>query len=504
MKKVLIGLLALSAVSMANGSNEDYQKLNVRITNVSESSKAYHSNSIGYIQSNNLKIQGLTTYTENNNQAIESNADQINELTSGVKASAEVANRDRKSNALRAKAIIGEVSKNSERIQRLEDNNISSAPTAQNNAELARIENTSLERDNKINTRLTGISDKTNANRAGIIENGSTIKKLKISGIQNSNQTKANEEGIHINTSDIARNTRIIGQENTRLLDQNKRIIENDKNVKNVASVTTANADLINSNNKNIQNVALVTTANADLIDSNSKNIQNVALVTTANADLIDSNSKNIQNVASVTTANADLIDSNSKNIQNVALVTTANDEGIVANTNAIDNLKTSEIANANQTRTNEGAIAANIQTNNNNTIINGNEIKALDTRTFNNERAIADNRRTTATNTENIKNNSHKIDMNSNKIDSVQEESRQGISRVSAIAGIKYQDMTTGQAQIGVGYGNYKSESSIAIGTAVQASENLMLNGAVSGTQGNNASPVYSAGASYKFNLFI
>lgn len=115
----------------------------------------------------------------------------------------------------------------------------------------------------------------------------------------------------------------------------------------------------------------------------------------------------------------------------------------------------------------------------------------------------IRSNQESAALNSNNIDDNSKRIDSNTNKIDSLQEESRKGIAGVSAIAGIKYQGMTTGQAQIGVGYGNYKSESSIALGTAVQASENLMINGAVSGTQGDNASPVYSAGASYKFNLF-
>lgn len=249
----------------------------------------------------------------------------------------------------------------------------------------------------------------------------------------------------------VNKNTRIIGQENTRLLDQNKRIIKNKNNIQSVAKISKTNIESINENIDEISNVKESLNKNSNLTKANEEKV--------------------------------------ATNAQNITI-----------NKKTINSLKTKAI----QTRATEGAIVSNIKINNNNTLINGNEIKILDAKTLNNQKAIVANQRTTATNTENIKNNSHRIDMNSNKIDSVQEESRQGISGVSAIAGIKYQNMTTGQAQIGVGYGNYKSESSIAIGTAVQATDNLMINGAVSGVQGNNTSAVYSAGASYKFNLFI
>jgi hypothetical protein len=101
------------------------------------------------------------------------------------------------------------------------------------------------------------------------------------------------------------------------------------------------------------------------------------------------------------------------------------------------------------------------------------------------------------------IANNDARIESNTKKIDGVQNESRKGISGVAAISGIKYQPMTTGQGQIGVGYGNFKGDSAIALGLGAQVSDNIMVNMAASATAGSDTEAVFSAGATYKFNVF-
>ncbi|MCK5779985.1 MAG: YadA C-terminal domain-containing protein, partial [Psychrilyobacter sp.] len=101
------------------------------------------------------------------------------------------------------------------------------------------------------------------------------------------------------------------------------------------------------------------------------------------------------------------------------------------------------------------------------------------------------------------INDNDERITKNKESIGSLKSESRKGISGVAAISGIKYQAMKKGEGQIGVGYGNFRGESSIAIGLGAQVSENIMMNGAVSGTAGTDSEVVISAGATYKFNFF-
>ncbi|WP_028856053.1 YadA-like family protein [Psychrilyobacter atlanticus] len=103
--------------------------------------------------------------------------------------------------------------------------------------------------------------------------------------------------------------------------------------------------------------------------------------------------------------------------------------------------------------------------------------------------------------NSEYIENNSKRIDGLEKKVDGLESKMNKGLAMAAATSSIVYPHLGKGDLGIGAGIGGYGGSQAIAIGVAMQPTENVRINTNVSTS--DTSDTMYGAGVGYKFNIF-
>lgn len=103
--------------------------------------------------------------------------------------------------------------------------------------------------------------------------------------------------------------------------------------------------------------------------------------------------------------------------------------------------------------------------------------------------------------NSEHIEKNSKRIDGLEKKVDGLESKMNKGLAMAAATSSIVYPHLGRGDVGIGAGIGGYGGSQAIAIGVAMQPTENVRINTNVSTS--DTSDTMYGAGVGYKFNIF-
>lgn len=103
--------------------------------------------------------------------------------------------------------------------------------------------------------------------------------------------------------------------------------------------------------------------------------------------------------------------------------------------------------------------------------------------------------------NSEHIEKNSKRIDGLEKKVDGLESKMNKGLAMAAATSSIVYPHLGKGDLGIGAGIGGYGGSQAIAIGVAMQPTENVRINTNVSTS--DTSDTMYGAGVGYKFNIF-
>ncbi|UUV18409.1 YadA-like family protein [Fusobacteria bacterium ZRK30] len=99
------------------------------------------------------------------------------------------------------------------------------------------------------------------------------------------------------------------------------------------------------------------------------------------------------------------------------------------------------------------------------------------------------------------INKNSKRIDGLEKKVDGLESKMNKGLAMAAATSSIVYPHLGRGDVGIGAGMGGYGGSQAIAIGVAMQPTENVRINTNVSTS--DTSDTMYGAGVGYKFNIF-
>jgi YadA-like protein len=164
---------------------------------------------------------------------------------------------------------------------------------------------------------------------------------------------------------------------------------------------------------------------------------------------------------------------------------------------NKIDNNRDRIVLLENTRATTEEQTTINtddIATNKDNIKSNKEEID-INTSQVNQALELADN------NSEHIEKNSKRIDGLEKKVDGLESKMNKGLAMAAATSSIVYPHLGRGDVGIGAGIGGYGGSQAIAIGVAMQPTENVRINTNVSTSDSSDT--MYGAGVGYKFNIF-
>lgn len=101
-----------------------------------------------------------------------------------------------------------------------------------------------------------------------------------------------------------------------------------------------------------------------------------------------------------------------------------------------------------------------------------------------------------------NVAKNTHQIKNNTKRIGELDTKINKTTALTQATANLDFGNVKVGNTAIGLGVGNYNSETGVAVGIAYRPSENFFMSAKWSGLPGTGNYNSYGASATYQFNF--
>lgn len=273
---------------------------------------------------------------------------------------------------------------------------------------------------------------------------------------------------------------------NSRINNNKQAILDNKQAISDASEIQSiideAQNEVIDDNSKKLSRVNGKVISNTAEIDVIRDEMGNISVESTNGwSTRVTDDEGNYSDVANASFAsdNRTWINNHQERLNKHDEEIDANKDNIATNTKAIE-------SEAEIRKIVDNNLAKGIDANSN--LINGETI----------ERTQADIRHDKA-----ILENSHRISNLDSKIDGVESKMSKGVASAVATVHAMPLDLKKGEAGIGVGYGNFNGQSSIAFGVGVKPTENITVTGSLGASQGEHVEYTVGGGASYKFNLF-